>query len=285
MIAMAYRSHLNHMDLKNWAASLFLSGGVLNSYGLSNWRATPSIAEEQDYWTPDLIAWNNKIFLIIECKAGDPDERDVEQAKEYVNIPKGATERQTGLSGLLPKVALLYFRDKLQSNHELTERILSRLSLERDLVLWSCEPGIQITGVYGDHGDKQLDSLLGGGLPLPRSPPQQIEIQPDSPTNLLARLVFRKLWERSFRFKDTRFTVGTVREILQNDNYSHEKDKNRRLLDAIKVGEKYELCFAERQNELWRLNVILENPASIQMFLQKLREIITYPRLNEFASA
>jgi len=284
MIALSYRTHLDHMDLKNWALSLFERGSPLNTYGFINCSATPLIIGEQESWTPDLIVWSDKMLLIIECKAGTPTEDDVVQAKKYTNIPKSLMEKLTGLSSLVQKVILLYFKDKLESDPKLKEELLSKLVLEKDIILWVCERGFQITCVGGDHGNAQLNSLLRGGLSLSHFPRQQIEIQPDSPPKLLERLIFNKLWERSFKFRDTRFTIGTVREILENHNYSLPKDRERKLLNAIKAGEKYNLCSVEQLDQIWRLNIILNSPISIEEFLKKLNEIMTYPRLEEFAS-
>jgi hypothetical protein len=275
---------MDHMDLKNWATSLFEKGSTLNTYGFVNIRATPLIIGDGDIWTPDLIVWNDKIVLIIECKSGTPSDDDLVQAKSYVNIPRSLIATQTGLSNLTQKVVLLYFKDKLESNPQLKDDLLGKLILEKDILVWMCERGFQITWVTGDHGNPQLDHLTKGGLPLTHLPPQQIEIQPDSPIVLLEKLIFTKLWERAYRFKDTRFTIGTIREILDRHNYAFEKDRDRKVLDAIKSGEKHALCAVEQTNQVWRLNVILNNPATYTEYLKKLKDIIDYPRLNEFST-
>ena len=282
MIALSYRIHLDHMDLKNWALSLFEKGSPLNTCGLVNYRATPVIQSEKDSWTPDLIAWNRKVLLIIECKSGTPTEEDVVQAKRYLNIPKPLMEKLTGLTDFVQKSMLLYFKEKLNSDPRLKKELLSKLALEKDLVLWVCDRGFQISCESGDHGDAELNSILKGGLSLSHLPRRLIEIQPDSPTILLSKLIFTKLWERSFKFKDTRFTIGTVREILDDHIYSLPKDRDRRLLDAIKIGEKHNLCSTEQEDQIWRLTLMLNSPASIEEFLRKLREMMTYPRLNTF---
>jgi len=284
MINLSYRTFMDHMDLKNWATSLFEKGSTLNTYGFVNIRATPLIIGDGDIWTPDLIVWNDKIVLIIECKSGTPSDDDLVQAKSYVNIPRSLIATQTGLSNLTQKVVLLYFKDKLESNPQLKDDLLGKLILEKDILVWMCERGFQITWVTGDHGNPQLDHLTKGGLPLTHLPPQQIEIQPDSPIVLLEKLIFTKLWERAYRFKDTRFTIGTIREILDRHNYAFEKDRDRKVLDAIKSGEKHALCAVEQTNQVWRLNVILNNPATYTEYLKKLKDIIDYPRLNEFST-
>jgi hypothetical protein len=282
MITLSYRTLMDHMDLKNWAISLFEKGSTLNTHGFLDPLATPLIARDGDSWTPDLIVWNKKIVLIIECKSGTPSEDDLAQAKSYVNIPQSLVAAQTGLSNFTQKIVLLYFKDKLESDPQLRDDLLGKLILEKDILVWTCERGFQITWVTGDHGDPQLNSLMKGGLPLTHLPPQQIEIQPDSPIVLLENLIFTKLWERAFRFRDTRFTIGTIREILEGHNYALEKDRDRKALDAIKAGEKNTLCTVEQTNQVWRLNVILNSPATYTEYLKKLRDIMTYPRLNEF---
>jgi len=274
---------MDHMDLKNWVTSLFEKGSTLNTYGFANLLATPLIVGDGDSWTPDIIVWNDKIVLIIECKSGTPSEEDLTQAKSYVNIPKSLISMQTGLSSFTQKVVLLYFKDKLESDRKLKDDLLGKLILEKNVLVWACEKGFQITWVAGDHGDPQLDSLLKGGLPLMHLPLRQIEVQPDSPIALLEKLIFTKLWERAFRFRDTRFTIGTIREILEGHNYALEKDRERKLLDAIKAGEKHDLCIVEQTNQVWRLNIILNSPATYEEYLKKLRDILTYPRLNEFS--
>jgi len=285
MITLSHRTLMDHMDLKNWAISLFEKGSTLNSYGFVNLLATPLIAGDGDSWTPDLIVWNEKIVLIIECKSGTPSEDDLTQAKSYVNIPRSLIAMQTGLSSFSQKVVLLYFKDKLESDRKLKDDLLGKLILEKDILVWACERGVQITWVAGDHGDPQLNSLIKGGIPLMHLPLQQIEVQPDSPIVLLEKLIFTKLWERAFRFRDTRFTIGTIREILEGHNYVLEKDRERKLLNAIKAGEKHTLCTVEQTNQIWRLNIILNSPATYEEYLKKLRDILTYPRLNEFSTS
>jgi len=280
MIGLSYREHMDHTDLKNWALSLFQKNAALNTCGFANPHTTPLIHGGNDSWTPDLMVWNDRIVLIIECKAGKPSEDDLVQAKEYANIPPSLITKQTGLQKTAQKVILLYFKDKLDSDPDLKNELLSKLSFERDILIWACERGLQITLIAGNHGDVQLDSLLKGGLSLYHLPPHQIEIQPDSPIVLLEKMVFTKLWERAFRYRDTRFTVGTVREILEGHNYAFEKDRERKLLDAVQSGERHNLCFVEQTNQVWRLNMMLNNPTTYEEYLKKLRDITTYQRLD-----
>lgn len=270
------------MDLKNWALSLFEIGRPLHTYGFKEVRATPSIISNDTTLTPDLIAWSNRIVLIIECKGGNPCEEDLEQVKEYANIPSSSIEKYTGLSDFEKKVVLLYYKKKLDADLKAKEKLLSKSLLEKDLVVWACERPFQIKCITGDHGDEEIDSLLKGGLEIPHLLRHQIEIQPDSPIKLLENLIFNKLWERAYRYKDTRFTIGYVREILENHNYALPKDKERKLLDAIKAGVRDNLCTEEQRGQVWRLNLILKSPASIQKYLQKLREIMTYTKLEDF---
>lgn len=284
MITIPLRTHLDHMDLKNWALSLFNRGRPLHTYGFKNIRATPSIVKEPDVWTPDLIVWSDKIILIIECKAGEPCEEDLVQAKRYATIPESSLGRLTGLSNFTQRVILLYFKDKLESNQVSKEELLSKASLEKDIAIWACERGFNIAWITGTHGDDQLDSLLKGGMDLAHLPLPQIEIQPDSPTILLEKLLFTKLWERAFRFKDTRFTIGDAREILENHNYALEKHHERRLKDAITSAERHGLCSEEQLGQVWKLDVIIDSPASVQNYLKKLGEIIRYQQLNYFHS-
>jgi hypothetical protein len=284
MITIPLRTHLDHMDLKNWALSLFNRGRPLHTYGFKNIRATPSIVKEPDTWTPDLIVWSNKIILIIECKAGEPCEEDLVQARRYAMIPKSSLEKWTGLSDFTQRVILLYFKDKLESNQVSKEELLSKASLEKDITVWACERGFNIVWITGSLGDDQLDSLLRGGMDIAHLPLPQIEIQPDSPMVLLEKLLFTKLWERAFRFKDTRFTIVDAREILENHNYALERHRERRLRDAIASAKRHGLCSEEQFGQVWKLDVILDSPASIQNYLKKLGEIVRYPELGYFYS-
>lgn len=283
MIALSHRTHLEHMDLKNWTLSLFERGKPLYIYGFKNVEATPSITSNDTSLTPDLISWSSKIVLIIECKAGKPSNEDLKQAKDYKSIPQSSIGKFTGLSTFARKVVLLYYEKKLDSDSKVKEELLSKVALDSDLIVWACEQPFQIKWIAGDHGDEELNSLLKGGLEIHRFPLHQIEIQPDSPIKLLERLVFNKLWERAYRYKDTRFTIGIVREILENHNYALPKGKKRKLQDAIKSGVRDDLCIEEQQGKVWRLNMILESPTTFERYLQKLRELITYPRLEDFS--
>jgi len=284
MITISVRTQLHHMDLKNWAFSLFDSGRPLHTYGFKNRRATPSIVRESDSWTPDLIAWSDKMVLIIECKAGAPGEDDLIQAKSYTDIPQSAIMKLTGLSNFTRKVILLYLKERLESNPKLKEELLTRSSLQKDIVVWACEEGFNIVLVDGSHGDDELDSLLKGSLGLTHLPTRQIEIQPDSPVILLEKLLFTELWERAFRFRDTRFTIGQARQILANHNYARKKHRERKLKNAVKSGERHGLCSEEQPGQVWKLSFILGSPASIEIYLKKLGEIITYPELKDFST-
>lgn len=284
MITMSLRSHLDHMDLKNWVFSLFDVGRPLHTYGFRNRRATPIIASDTKEWTPDVIAWSDKMALIIECKTGEPDEEDIAQAKSYADIPESAITSLTGTPNLSRKVILLYFKDRLYSNPKLLEALLAKSSLEKDLVIWACEKGYNIALVDGSHAEDELDSLLRGNLGLTHFPAQAIEIQPDSPTVLVERLLLTRLWERAFKYKDTRFTIGTAKEILENHNYADKKNRERRLNDAIRSAEKHGLCSTEQTGAIWKLNFIADKPSSVTNYLEKLNEIIKYPELQNFIS-
>jgi hypothetical protein len=284
MATVSLKTYLDHMDLKNWAFSLFDSGHPLHTYGFKYRRATPSIIGETKIWTPDLIVWSDRMILIIECKGGKPTDEDLFQAKTYADIPESVLSTLTGISGSERKVVLMYFKDMLESDLKMKETLLAKSVLEKDILIWVCEKGFSVTLVQGSHGENELDSLMNGGIDLPHFLGYQIEIQPDSPTALLEKLLFTKLWERAFRYKDTRFTLGTAREILENQNYA-SKNPDRRLNDAINSGEKHGLCNTEQPGQVWKLNFILGSPPSIQNYLRKLKDVLNYPELQEFSMA
>jgi hypothetical protein len=283
MATLSLKTYLDHMDLKNWAFSLFDDGCPLHTYGFKYRRATPSITGETKIWTPDLVVWSDKSILIVECKGGKPTEDDLMQAKTYADIPESALLALTGLAKVERKVVLLYFKDILQSDLIAKEALLAKLALQRDILVWAYERGFSVTSVQGSHDEDELDSLLKGGIDVPRLLSHQIEIQPDSPTVLLERLLFRKLWERAFRYKDTRFTIGTAREILDGHIFA-VKNPDRRLNEAISSGESHGLCSTEQPGQVWKLDVILESPPSIQSYLQRLQDVLKYPGLQEFST-
>lgn len=251
-------------------------------WGFKDRRATPSIIGETKTWTPDLIVWSEKMILIIECKGGKPSENDLLQAKTYSDIPQSVLSTLTGLSRFQRKVVLLYFKNILELDSKAKEALMSKSALEKDILIWACEKGFSVTTVQGNHDEDELNSLLKGGLDLPHFLSQQIEIQPDSPIILLEKLLFTKLWERAFRYKDTRFTIGTAREILENHNYAL-KNLNRRLNDAINSGENHGLCISEQPGQVWKLNFIIGSPPSIQTYLRKLKDVLKYPELQGFS--
>lgn len=223
------------------------------------------------------------MILIIECKGGKPTEDDLLQAKTYADIPESALLTLTGLSKVERKVILLYFKDMLEQDPKVKEDLFAKLALQKDILIWTYEKGFTVTLVQGSHDDNELDSLLKGGIDIPRLLSHQIEIQPDSPIVLLEKMLLRKLWERAFRYKDTRFTIGTAREILDDHNFAL-KNPDGRLSDAISSAEKHGLCNTEQPGQVWKLNVILESPQSIQNYLQKLHNVLKYPELQEFST-
>ena len=283
MATLSIRTYLDHMDLKNWAFSLFDPGRPLHTYGFRNRRATPSIKGETNPCTPDVVVWSEERILILECKGGKPTEDDLTQGKSYVNIPESALLELTGLPSIKRKVILLYFKDMLDSDSKAKEDLLSKLALEKDIVLWVYERGFSVTSIQGSHDEDGLDSLLKGGIDVPRLLGHQIEIQPDSPTVLLETLLFRKLWERAFRYKDTRFTIGIAREILEGHVFA-VKNPDRRLSDAIRSAETHGLCTMEQPGQVWTLNFLLESNPSILNYTQKLHSVLSYPSLNEFSN-
>lgn len=283
MATLSLKTYLDHMDLKNWAFSLFDPGRPLHTYGFKNGRTTPSIKGETKTYTPDVVVWSEEGILILECKGGKPVEDDLTQGKSYVNIPESALLELTGLPSIRRKVILLYFKDMLDSDSKAKEDLLSKLALERDIVLWVYERGFSVTSIQGSHDEDGLDSLLKGGVDVPRLLSHQIEIQPDSPTVLLETLLFRKLWERAFRYKDTRFTIGIAREILEGHVFA-VKNPDRRLSDAISSAVTHDLCTTEQPGQVWKLNFLLESNPSIQNYLQKLHSVLKYPSLNEFSN-
>jgi hypothetical protein len=272
------------MDLKNWAFSLFLQGKPLYEQGFTNVRPTPAIMISNKKLTPDIVAWSGETVLTIECCSVEPNaDADVEKIKKYLEIPADSLQKFVGTRNFTHEGVLLYFDDKLQSDKDATNRLLGKIALERNIIVWSCVEGLQMKLVIGNHSNQSLNSLLEGGLPLDRFPYPQIEVQPDSPKELLTRLLFKRLFERACKNKETRFTVDTAIEILDDQSYAFDPEEGvKKISKVITLGIRLGLCLEEQANRIWRLNFFPDKILSVEAYLKKLSDIITIPRLTSY---
>jgi hypothetical protein len=65
----------------------------------------------------------------------------------------------TGLSTLVRKVVLLYFKEMFESDPNAKEALIAKSSLERNILIWICERGFNVTSLQGSHDEEELDSL------------------------------------------------------------------------------------------------------------------------------
>jgi len=249
-----------------------------------NVRPTPAIRVRQKELTPDMIAWGKEAVLIIECSSVEPNpDADIEQIRRYLGIPPESIRILVKVPKFTIEGILVYFDDRLRSDEDATNRLLRKISLEKDIIVWSCARGLQIKLAAGSHSNQDLNSVLRGGLPLDRFPYPQIEVQIDSPKGLFTKLLFKRLWERACRVKDTQFTLSITEEVLADQNYaSSDEEANKKIIKAIALGMKYELCSEEKKDRIWRLNFFPDKAPSVESYLKKLAEVSANQRLNEF---
>jgi len=272
------------MELKNWALSLFTPERPLYHHGFVNVRPTPSISTPEGFLTPDLVAWNESSILVIECCSGIPSADDSTKADKYSQIPSTFYTALTSIDNPLLETVLLYYEEKFDSDATARESVMRAISIRRNVIVWTCIPAITIHSTAGSHANTALDSIMRGGVPLERYPSPQIEIQPDSPLELLARVLFRRLFERAIRNRDTIFTLAQARESIADQNYATRADEEVKLRRAIAIGSSLGLCGTEQQEVRWRLSFYVDSPLSMERFLSRLTGILSQPRLTDFGS-
>lgn len=261
------------MRMKNWVYSLFQENQVLYDQGFRSVQPTPGIEVGEKSVSPDIIAWNDTTVIIFENKSGKPDsEKDVNQAKKYLNIPLEILRELTNLQIQETEVVLLYFEENLQDNRDLKEELFRKAIMERKLVIWTLDKTVgRIRLVYGDHSNSNLNSLLKRGIPIELLAPSRIFVQPNSPSALLSRELFVRLLSWSFKERDKEFTLQTTIEIFKNQFFAFsDSEKHRKLRDAIKTGENLNLC-KQKTPETWRLTLNYGNP---EEFLEKLNQFL-----------
>jgi len=277
------RAHLAHMALKNWAFSLFQPDRTLFHRGFTSVRPTPSVSTQSGLLTPDLVAWNSSTVLIIECCSGTPNRNDSAKAYKYSQLPSSFYAVLSGISQPSIETPLLYYEDKFESDQVGREDLLRAISTHREVIVWTCIPGVSIKTAAGSHTNSDLDSVMRGGAPLGPYPSPPIEIQPDSPLDLLAKVLFRRLFERAIGSRDTSFTLQQGREAIADQNYATQTDdENVKLRRAIEIGVRFGLCETEQQGVRWRLNFYVDRPISLERFLARLTGMATEPRLTDF---
>jgi len=281
----ALRIHLSHMELKNWAFSLFNPERPLYHHGFVSVRPSPSISTPEGFLTPDLVAWNDSTILVIECCSGMPSADDSTKVDKYSQIPSTFYTALTGIDNPLLETVLLYYEEKFDSDAAARESVTRAISIRRSVIIWTCIPAITIHSVAGSHANTALESIMRGGAPLERYPSPQIEIQPDSPLELLARVLFRRLFERAIRSRDTSFTLTQARESIADQNYATRADEDVKLRRAVAIGSRLGLCGTEQPEVRWRLSFYVDSPLSIERFLSRLTGILSQPRLTDFGSS
>jgi hypothetical protein len=168
-------------------------------------------------------------------------------------------------------------------NSNTQEEFLKAISSNQQIIVWTCIPGISIRSEYGSHANEALNSMIRGGVPLGPylSPP--IEIQPDSPLELLTRVLFRRLFEQAFKNRETSFTLEQAQDSISDQNYALNLNNEKvKILRAIDVGTKYGLCKTEQLGIRWRIDLYIDRPFTIERFLAKLTGIEVNPRLTDF---
>jgi hypothetical protein len=271
------------MELKNWALSLFQPGAALFEQGFSNAMPTPIIDVPHGILTPDVIAWGKSIFLVVEGKSGQPDSQDVAKMKKYLKIPYESIRSLTQMQRFTVEGVLLYFEDRFDSNVLAKEDILGKVSLERNMMIWVCTEGIRIRLVAGSHSDSVLQSILSAGLPISRYPFPQIEVELDSPLILVARTLFKRLWETACRTKDTLFDINLAKIILRDQNYARDdSEETVKVERAIEIGLRESLCLEEQSGRLWRLDLFPDSPVSIKRYLDKLDKLLIISRITNY---
>lgn len=247
-------------------------------------RPTPAIGTTSAPLTPDLIAWNSTSVLVIECCSGYPDGGHITKIEKYLQLPSTFYTNLSGIANPRVEGVLLYFEDKFRNNTELSEALLRSISTRHEIVVWTCIPSITIRLESGTHADDALNSILRGGVPLGPYPTPPIEIQPDSPNELLSRVLFRRLFERSLESRDTTFTLNQARDAMMDQTYAlQSSDEDNRLNRAIVIGSRYGLCDVEQAGVRWRLTFYIGRENTITRFLSRLTGIMAEARLDDYS--
>lgn len=267
-------SHLEHMKIKNWVYSLFQECQALYHQGFKNVHPTPGIMTKEESFEPDIIAWDDTTILIFENKSGKPDPiEDVKRAKKYLRIPIENLRKITNFQVQEIEVVLLYFEEILQNDRALKEELFRNAVLEKKLVIWTLDRKVgRMRRVYGNHSNSNLNTLLKKGLPIELLAPSRIFVQPDSPSVLLAREMFWRLFTWSLKERNKEFTLQTIVEIFKDQFFAFsDTEKQRKLRKAIITGENSNLC-KQKSSDIWRLNLNYSNP---EEFLEKLGQLLT----------
>jgi hypothetical protein len=271
------------MQLKNWAFCLFHPDGALFHQGFTNVRPTPSISMPDRVLTPDLVAWGNGTILVIECCSGTPNSGDFDKVERYSRLPSTSYAALTGILKPLIESILLYYENKFESDRAGRDDLLRAVSLRSDIIVWTCIPSLVIRSEAGSHSSNTLESTMRGGAPLGRFPSPQIEIQPDSPEMLVARVMLRRLFELAMRTRDTSFTLVEAQQSVIDQNYALQtSEEERKLRRAIQVGLRLGLCEEESPGVRWRLNFYHDRPMTIERFLSRLTGMLSQPGLTDF---
>jgi hypothetical protein len=271
------------MRLKNWAFFLFNPEGTLFHQGFSNVRPTPTVSTPDGLLTPDLMAWDNSTVLVIECCSGTPNANDSTKVEKYSRLPSGSYRTLTGIGSPLVESVLLYYEDRFKPTEQATEGLLRAISMRRDIAVWTCIPSIAIQIAAGSHANSTLESVMRGGAPLGPYPSPSIEIQPDSPTELVARVLFRRLFEFAMRSRDTSFTLTQAQESIADQNYATQAgEEETRVRRAIEIGVRFGLCGVEHPGVRWRLDFYRDRHVTVERFLARLSGILSQRSLMDF---
>jgi len=271
------------MQLKNWAFSLFNPEGTLFHHGFTSVRPTPLISTQDRLLTPDLVAWDNSTVLVIECCSGTPNPNDSSKLDRYSQLPSASYTALTGIPGPLIESILLYYEQKFESNPIAREGLLRAISLRRDIIVWTCIPSVAIRSTAGSHANEALESVMRGGAPLGPYPSPPIEIQPDSPVELVTRVLFRRLFELAMRSRDTGFDITQAQQVIADQNYATQASEElTKVQRAIELGSRLGLCEGEHPRLRWRLSFFYDRPVTIERFLSRLSGILSQPRLMDF---
>jgi len=271
------------MQLKNWAFCLFNPDGALFHQGFTNVRPTPSISTPDGLLTPDLVAWDSSTILMIECCSGTPNSGDLDKVDKYLRLPSTCYATLTGIGSPFIESVLLYYEDKFESDQAGRDDLLRAISLRRDIIVWTCVPSLVIRSEAGSHSSDAIGSTMRGGAPLGRFPSPQIEIQPDSPEMLVARVLFRRLFELATKTRETSFTLVEAQQSIADQNYaSQASEEETKLRRAIGVGLRLGLCEEERPGVRWRLKFYYDRPVTMERFLSRLTGMLSQPNLADF---
>lgn len=274
------QNHIEHMKLKNWIHSLFETCQTLYHLGYTDVRPTPLVTIDSKTMSPDIIAWSKELTLIFEVKSGSPNaDEDFDQVKGYLEIPLEVWEKYLELPVSKVETVLLYFENNLKDSKG-REALLNKISLQQNVIVWSLdERAGQIRLFYGSHSDMHLNDLLKARLPVSLIPPQRIFVQPDSPTRLLARELFLRLFQRAYRIRSKKFSINDALKELEDQNYAfNDIEKNVKTRNAIRIGMRQGLCRSINSNG-WELYLILGKPEN---YLRLLNKLLAQKEIEEF---